>query len=135
MYEENKDSKFLIVCPTALVYNWENEFQKFAPDLSYQVFAGNRQERQELLKGYNGNIYITSYGLLREDLDIYETKDYRVFVIDEAQNIKNPKTGLTKAVKSITAETKIALTGTPIENTITELWSIFDFIMPGFLSV
>ena len=134
MYEENKDCKFLIVCPTALVYNWENEFQKFAPDLSYQVFAGNRQERQELLKGYNGNIYITSYGLLREDLDIYETKDYRVFVIDEAQNIKNPKTGLTKAVKSITAETKIALTGTPIENTITELWSIFDFIMPGFLS-
>lgn len=134
MYEENKDSKFLIVCPTALVYNWENEFQKFAPDLSYQVFAGNRQERQELLKGYNGNIYITSYGLLREDLDIYETKDYRVFVIDEAQNIKNPKTGLTKAVKSITSETKIALTGTPIENTITELWSIFDFIMPGFLS-
>ena len=134
MYEENKDSKFLIVCPTALVYNWENEFNKFAPDLSYQVFAGNRQERQELLQKYDGNIYITSYGLLREDLDIYETKDYRVFVIDEAQNIKNPKTGLTKAVKSITSETKIALTGTPIENTITELWSIFDFIMPGFLS-
>ena len=134
MYEENKDSKFLIVCPTALVYNWENEFNKFAPDLSYQVFAGNRQERQGLLQKYNGNIYITSYGLLREDLDIYETKDYRVFVIDEAQNIKNPKTGLTKAVKSITSETKIALTGTPIENTITELWSIFDFIMPGFLS-
>ena len=134
MYEENKDSKFLIVCPTALVYNWENEFNKFAPDLSYQVFAGKRQERQELLKKYDGNIYITSYGLLREDLDIYETKDYRVFVIDEAQNIKNPKTGLTKAVKSITSETKIALTGTPIENTITELWSIFDFIMPGFLS-
>ena len=134
MYEENKDSKFLIVCPTALVYNWENEFNKFAPDLSYQVFAGKRQERQELLKKYDGNIYITSYGLLREDLDIYETKDYRVFVIDEAQNIKNPKTGLTKAVKSITSETKIALTGTPIENTITELWSIFDFITPGFLS-
>lgn len=134
MYEENKDSKFLIVCPTSLVYNWENEFNKFAPDLSYQVFAGNRQERQELLQKYDGNIYITSYGLLREDLDIYETKDYRVFVIDEAQNIKNPKTGLTKAVKSITSETKIALTGTPIENTITELWSIFDFIMPGFLS-
>lgn len=134
MYEENKDSKFLIVCPTSLVYNWENEFNKFAPDLSYQVFAGNRQERQELLQKYDGNIYITSYGLLREDLDIYEAKDYRVFVIDEAQNIKNPKTGLTKAVKSITSETKIALTGTPIENTITELWSIFDFIMPGFLS-
>ena len=134
MYEENKDNKFLIVCPTSLVYNWDNEFNKFAPDLSFQVFSGNRNDRRELLQNYAGNIYITSYGLLREDLDIYETKSFRVFVIDEAQNIKNPKTGLTKAVKSITAETKMALTGTPIENTIVELWSIFDFIMPGFLS-
>ena len=134
LLEENKDNKFLIVAPTSLVYNWENEFNKFAPDLKYQVFAGVRHDRQELLKKYTGNIYITSYGLLREDIEFYEQMNFRVFIIDEAQNIKNPTTGLTKAVKSMNAETKMALTGTPIENSIVELWSIFDFIMPGFLS-
>jgi len=122
------------VCPTSLVYNWENEFFKFASELNFGAFSGNRTERRELLEKFDGNIYITSYGLLREDAEIYQEKTFRVFVIDEAQNIKNPKTGLAKAVKSITSETKLALTGTPIENSIVELWSIFDFIMPGFLS-
>ncbi len=131
---EQKDAKFLIVCPTSLVYNWENEILKFAPELNYQVFMGNRLDRRSALNRFKGNIYITSYGLLREDLEFYQQISFRVFTIDEAQNIKNPKTGLTKAVKSITSQTKIALTGTPIENSIIELWSIFDFIMPGFLS-
>ena len=126
--------RFLIVCPTSLVYNWENEFRKFGTDMTFQTFAGNRIERRNLLNKFEGNVYITSYGLLREDLEIYQKMNFRVCVIDEAQNIKNPKTGLAQAVKSITAETKLALTGTPIENAITELWSIFDFIMPGFLS-
>jgi len=134
MLELNSQSKFLIVCPTSLVYNWENEFDKFANELSYQVFAGNRNERHVLLENFKGNIYITSYGLLREDLSFYQNHTFQVFVIDEAQNIKNPTAGLTKAVKSINAEVKLALTGTPIENSIVELWSIFDFIMPGFLS-
>jgi len=134
LLEEDKESKFLIVCPTSLVYNWENEFLKFAPELNFQVFSNQRTERREKLENFKGNIFITSYGLLREDREIYQKETFRVFVIDEAQNIKNPKTGLSKAVKSITSETKIALTGTPIENSIVELWSIFDFIMPGFLS-
>ena len=131
---EDASCRFLIVCPTSLVYNWENEFCKFGTDMSYQVLAGSRIERRNLLNKFEGNVYITSYGLLREDLEIYQKMNFRVCVIDEAQNIKNPKTGLAQAVKSITAETKLALTGTPIENAITELWSIFDFIMPGFLS-
>lgn len=131
---ENKEYKFLIVCPTSLVYNWENEFNKFSPDMKYHVFAGNKITRHEELEKYDGNVYITSYGLLREDLDYYQLQHFEVFIIDEAQNIKNPKTGLTKAVKSISANNKLALTGTPIENSVIELWSIFDFIMPGFLS-
>lgn len=134
LLKENKEFQFLIVCPTSLVYNWENEFLKFAPDLKFQVFSGNRTERRKLLENFKGNIYITSYGLLREDAEFYQEKSFRVFVIDEAQNIKNPKTDLAKVVKSVVSETKMALTGTPIENSIVELWSIFDFIMPGFLS-
>ena len=134
LLNEDVNSKYLIVCPTSLVYNWENEFRKFASDLQYQVFAGNRAERRELLEKYQGNIFITSYGLLKEDNEYYQKHQFKVFVIDEAQNIKNPKTDLTKIVKTIISETKIALTGTPIENSIVELWSIFDFIMPGFLS-
>ena len=131
---EDENSKFLIVCPTSLVYNWESEFQKFAPEITYHVFAESKEKRHEELTNFTGSVFITSYGLLREDLAIYQEKSFKVFIIDEAQNIKNPKTGLTKAVKSITAEAKMALTGTPIENSIVELWSIFDFIMPGFLS-
>ncbi len=132
--QEQSDFKFLIVCPTSLVYNWENEFLKFAPELKFGVFAGSRVSRRASLESFQGNIYITSYGLLREDIEIYQDMSFRLFVIDEAQNIKNPKTGLSKAVKSVISETKIALTGTPIENSIVELWSIFDFVMPGFLS-
>ena len=132
--KEDKTAKLLIVCPTSLVYNWESEFLKFAPEMSYHVFAEQKEKRHEELENYQGNVYITSYGLLREDLELYQEKSFKIFVIDEAQNIKNPTTGLTKAVKSIKADTKLALTGTPIENSIVELWSIFDFIMPGFLS-
>lgn len=134
LLSEDQKFKFLIVCPTSLVYNWENEFLKFAPNLKFAVFSESRTERRKKLENFKGSIYITSYGLLREDIEIYQEKEFRVFVIDEAQNIKNPKTGLSKAVKSVISETKLALTGTPIENSIVELWSIFDFIMPGFLS-
>ena len=134
LLKEGNGKKFLIVCPTALVYNWENEFEKFASNLKYQVFSGAKITRREQLQSFKGNIYITSYGLLREDLDLYEKNHFECMIIDEAQNIKNPLAGITKSTKSIDATTKIALTGTPIENSIIELWSIFDFIMPGFLS-
>ena len=132
--EEDSNAKILIVCPTALVYNWDNEFTKFSNDIKRSIFVGNRSERQAKLKEYNGNVYITSYGLVREDLDIYKDMSFKVMVIDEAQNIKNPMAMLTKAVKNINSEVKLALTGTPIENSILELWSIFDYIMPGFLA-
>ena len=132
--EEDSNAKILIVCPTALVYNWDNEFKKFSDDIKRSIFVGLKKERHKKLGWYEGNVYITSYGLLREDLDIYKEMNFKVMIIDEAQNIKNPTAMLTKAVKSINSEVKLALTGTPIENSILELWSIFDYIMPGFLA-
>ncbi len=128
-----KDDKVLIVVPTSLVYNWEEEFNKFGPEMKYQVFAGIKNQRLEALKKYDGNIYITSYGLLKEDYDFYQALDFKAMIIDEAGAIKNPMTDISKTVKKINAVTKIALTGTPIENSVIELWNIFDFIMPGFL--
>lgn len=132
--KEEPYAKILIVTPTSLVYNWDNEFRKFSDKIKRSIFTGLRKERHKQLKNYTGNVYITSYGLLREDLDIYREMNFKVMVIDEAQNIKNPTAMLTKSVKSIKSTVKVALTGTPIENSILELWSIFDYIMPGFLS-
>lgn len=132
MLDNDKSAKVLIVTPTSLCYNWEKEIEKFTPEISYHIFTEARNKRRELIEsGYN-NIYITSYGLLREDIEYYKKINFSIFIIDEAQNIKNPTTGITKAVKSVKAKTRIALTGTPIENSLSELWSIFDFIMPGF---
>lgn len=132
LLKENAKYKFLIVVPTSLVYNWENEFQKFAPDMKYKMLVGLKSKRRdEPIE--DANILITTYGLLREDKDIYQNIFFKTMIIDEAQNIKNINTEVTKTVKAIKAETKFALTGTPIENSIVELWSIFDFIMPGYL--
>ena len=130
--ENNEDSKILIVTPTSLCYNWEKEINKFTKEINYHIFTETRNKRRENIENIKTNIYITSYGLLREDTEYYKKLDFTLMVIDEAQNIKNPTTGITKAVKSINSKTKIALTGTPLENSLTELWSIFDFIMPGF---
>ena len=133
--KEKSDSKILIVSPTALVYNWKKEFDKFAPELKYIPVADNKIKRKEIMNNFdNYNIFITSYGLIRNDNDEYEDKEFELCVIDEAQAIKNYQAGLTKEIKKIKARTKIALTGTPIENSIYELWSIFDFIMPGYLN-
>ena len=134
LLKEDKNAKFLIVVPTALVYNWENEFKKFAPEIKYQICANNKDMRHKLIMDDKKSVYITSYGLLREDIEYYEDKMFTICIIDEAQNIKNPNAGITKTVKRIKSMTRLALTGTPIENAIIELWSIFDFLMPGFLS-
>lgn len=134
LLQEDKKSKFLIVCPTALVYNWLNEFQKFAKEITVDVLIGYKNQRLQKLKDYSSDVFITSYGTLREDIDEYQDKIFKVCIIDEAQNIKNPLSISTKQVKKIQADTKLALTGTPLENSVTEIWSIFDFIMPGFLS-
>ena len=132
--KEKKDAKILIVAPTSLIYNWKNEFDKFAKELKYKVFSENKKKREEELNDIsNINILITTYGLIRKDLDIYKEMSFELMAIDEAQNIKNPNAQITKSIKQLIANTKIALTGTPIENSVSELWSIFDFIMPGYL--
>lgn len=135
LLKENNSSKFLIVSPTSLAYNWEREFDKFGNELNYKVIVGNRNIRRQIFDNLrNTNILITTYGLLREDKEYYDKINFTSIIIDEAQNIKNPTTEITKTVKSIKAESMFALTGTPLENSVIELWSIFDFIMPGFLS-
>ena len=124
----------LIVCPTSLIYNWEHEFGKFAPDMKVLPVTGTAEERKALLQNMTEyDAVITSYDLLRRDEALYSAHTFRYMIIDEAQYIKNHTTQNAKAVKSIRAEHKAALTGTPIENRLSELWSIFDFLMPGFL--
>ena len=124
----------LIVCPASLVYNWKKELERFAPQLSARVIVGLAAERARLVaQSAEGEILITSYDLLKRDAKLYQDMVFAIQVIDEAQYIKNPDTQAAKGVKGISAAFKLALTGTPIENRLSELWSIFDYLMPGFL--
>lgn len=125
----------LVIAPTSLVYNWQREFEKFAPTLPVLVVDGNRQQRTAQLESIRRQAcIITSYSLVRRDyLELKEISFSSCF-LDEAQNIKNPETLNARSVKQIKAERTFALTGTPIENSLTELWSIFDFLLPGYLS-
>ncbi|MDO5409271.1 MAG: DEAD/DEAH box helicase [Lachnospiraceae bacterium] len=124
----------LIVCPSSLLYNWEHEISRFAPELTSIVIAGNGRERKGFLKEKpKEQIWITSYDLLRRDVDLYAEFEFRLQVLDEAQYIKNQGTQNARAVKKIHAVRRFALTGTPVENRLGELWSIFDYLMPGFL--
>lgn len=126
-------SKALIVAPTSLIYNWFNEFKKFAPSLKILVCNGSPDERKNNIENYiNYDVIITTYNLLRRDLEYY-TMAFDYCILDEAQNIKNSNSLNAKAVKKIKSRIRFALTGTPIENSLMELWSIFDFIMPGYL--
>lgn len=124
----------LIITPTSVLYNWKNEFDKFAKGLKVGIIHGSLKERSNILDDYKEyDVLLTTYGTLRRDLNLYEDKHFDFCIIDEGQNIKNKASKISEAVKSIKANTKIALTGTPIENTLLELWSIFDFIMPMYL--
>lgn len=126
----------LIICPSSLVYNWENEFRKFAPEMKVCKVIGNAVQRKEVLaeaKNQKPHVFLTSYELLKRDREIYQEMEFLYQVIDEAQLIKNAATQSAKTVKSMKAKTKFALTGTPVENYLSELWSIFDYLMPGFL--
>lgn len=135
MLKDNENNKFLIVVPTSLAYNWDHEFDSFGSNIKRKICVGNKDKRTKMLSDLNDtNVIITTYGLLREDEELYNNLNFNTMVIDEAQNIKNNMAGITKVVKKVNAETKFALTGTPLENSILELWSIFDFIMPGFLA-
>lgn len=124
----------LIVAPASVIYNWQAEVKKFAPSLNVALLDGTKKERERLLldaKKYN--LLISSYQSLNRDLEAYQNLIFDVEVIDEAQNIKNQQSVTAKTVKVIKAHHKLALTGTPIENKLSELWSIFDYLIPGFL--
>ena len=130
----------LIVCPASLVYNWGQEFARFSPGIRVLLIAGTAKERQEQLEeqmrmeaSEGAQVIITSYDLLKRDRAAYLGRTFEYEIIDEAQVIKNAKTQGAKAVKEISANARFALTGTPVENRLSELWSIFDFLMPGFL--
>ncbi len=134
--EEDSTRSDLIVCPASLLYNWKKEFERFAPELSVRLVTGTAAQREAILqeqKEAGAQILITSYDMLKRDITLYRELEFDTEVIDEAQNIKNQGTIAAKAVKKIHAAVRFALTGTPIENRLGELWSIFDYLMPGYL--
>ncbi len=125
-----RKKKGLIIVPTTLLTNWAKEIIKFAPSLGFQIYHGSKRK----LDTQNTDLLITTYGIARSDADLLQKQKWLVLVIDEAQNIKNPSTAQTKVIKKIKADIKIAMSGTPVENRLSEYWSIFDFVNKGYLS-
>lgn len=132
-YEGDAPRRSLIICPASLVYNWESEIHRFAPGLTVETVVGGAGSRKEKIRKSRVDILLTSYDLLKRDVEAYQEALFDTVFIDEAQNIKNHGTQTAKAVKALGCARRFALTGTPIENSLSELWSIFDFLMPGFL--
>ncbi len=127
--EENKLKKpALVICPTTLMGNWKRELNTFAPSLKTLIYHGFNREFST-----NCDVILTTYAILRIDLEKFQKTNWDLLIIDEAQNIKNPSTNQTQAIKAIKAQMKVAMTGTPVENRLSELWSIFDFINKGYL--
>ena len=132
--EEEGNSPSLIVAPASLVFNWQSEIRKFGPGLPVQMVVGKAGDRKSIIEHAGSrDILVTSYDLLKRDIGLYENMTFSSQIIDEAQYIKNHNTQAAKAVKMVNAGFKLALTGTPVENRLSELWSIFDYLMPGFL--
>jgi superfamily II DNA or RNA helicase len=122
----------LVVCPTSLVWNWVSEAQKFTPQL--RVLALHGPDRHELFARIpEYDLVVTSYALIRRDAEKYAGLDFDTVILDEAQHIKNRQTQNAQAVKAIKSQHRLVLTGTPLENSVLDLWSIFDFLMPGYL--
>ncbi|WP_340139713.1 DEAD/DEAH box helicase [Clostridium perfringens] len=147
-----KKSKSIVVVPTSVIYNWMDEFEKFAPSIRVGLVHGSKSKRDKVLRDFKRglgikveeenlkekyyekyDVLLTTYGTLKNDEKAYENLSFDYCIIDEAQNIKNPAAQATLSVKNIKSRCNIALTGTPIENNLIELWSIFDFVMPGYL--
>lgn len=147
-----KKSKSIVVVPTSVIYNWIDEFEKFAPSIRVGLVHGSKSKRDKVLRDFKRglgikveeenlkeksyekyDVLLTTYGTLKNDEKAYENLSFDYCIIDEAQNIKNPAAQATLSVKNIKSRCNIALTGTPIENNLMELWSIFDFVMPGYL--
>ncbi len=127
----------LIVCPASLLYNWLAEFERFAPHLAVTVAHGSKPERLAALRSLQGpkapDVLVTSYDSLRADADDYRRTEFGLCALDEAQHIKNPATLVARSCKRLSARCRVALTGTPLENRLSDLWSLFDFLMPGLL--
>lgn len=134
--EEKKRKASIVVAPSSLALNWESEAKKFTPNMKVLVIKGTAEERKNRIQNIDKyDLIITSYDLLKRDIENYIDKNYtfRYIIADEAQYLKNSNTQNAKTIKKMKAETRYALTGTPIENSLAELWSIFDYIMPGYL--
>ena len=130
------DSAFsaLIVAPASLLYNWESEVRRFAPDMTVRIIAGTAAEREALIaRCADYQVNITSYDLLKRDIDRYDDQKFSLAVVDEAQYVKNAATKAAKSLEKLNAAHRFAMTGTPVENRLSDLWSIFNFIMPGYL--
>ena len=132
--EQGQSVRALVVCPASLQLNWLAEAQRFAPGLSSACLMGAAKERTDMItRSEAPELLITSYDQLRRDVQAYEGIVFTHILLDEAQNIKNAASQAAKAVKTLRSEHRFAMTGTPIENRLSELWSIFDFLMPGYL--
>ena len=132
--KEEKPS--LIIAPKSVIYNWLGEFKRWAPELEASVIDGTKDERIKAIAKIKNNkksFFITSYDSLRNDEALYKNKQFEILIVDEAQYIKNGAALKSKAVRALNASSRFALTGTPIENSMADLWAIFDFLMPGYL--
>lgn len=130
--EKSKHS--LVVTPTSLIYNWKQEFERFAPNLKVGIAHGNKSDRTNIISNFNDyEVILTTYGTLKKDYLEYKNIKLDYLIVDEGQNINNYKSQVTQTIKKINSTCRFVLTGTPIENNLLELWSLFDFIMPGYL--
>ena len=133
---KEKRKASIVICPSSLTLNWENEVKKFTDKIKTLVIRGSISERKDKINNVDKyDLVITSYDSLKRDIELYNKRnyEYRFSIADEAQYLKNSNTQNAKSIKQLKAETRFALTGTPIENSLSELWSIFDYIMPGYL--
>lgn len=131
---EINENPHLIIAPSSVVYNWKNEFEKFTPDLNVAVLTGTPSERHEKIKSLtNMDVWITSYATLRQDIEYYRDLSFETLILDEAQYIKNYATKTSIAIRQLKAGKRFALSGTPIENSIDELWAIFQVVLPGLM--
>jgi len=128
-----QNAKSIVICPKTLLFNWAAEIEKFNKNLTFIIYEGNQKERKKILENLNVNILFTSYSIIQNDIKQLSEIEFEFIILDEAQHIKNASALRTKAVKKLRSRNKMALSGTPIENSPTELWSIFDFLMPGYL--
>lgn len=131
---EGDGKPYLVICPSSVLYNWQKEFKQFAPGIRTQLITGTKSERSDCVTtaiAENVPVWITSYPLLQRDEDLYEGKAFRTVILDEAQSVKNATAKTTKAASALNANNKIALSGTPIENALSELYTIFSIAQPG----